>query len=146
MLQLQRVGVSRLREPAADREGERDEDDGREPVWVRAWVVHAPACTCIPYTPQDERRRGEKFAACSSEGAHARQAGTHARTHACEYSRDTFTSLLASFARAPRAQNPMGARVKKGEREIGSWPADYINTCENFLPRNNPLRIFLFFF
>ena len=32
MLQLQRVGVSRLREPAADREGERDEDDGREPV------------------------------------------------------------------------------------------------------------------
>lgn len=32
MLQLQRVGVSRLREPAASREGERDVEDGRKGV------------------------------------------------------------------------------------------------------------------
>jgi len=126
MLQLQRVGVSRLREPAADREGERETRmTGVSPCeCVREWYTRPRVRV---YRTRRKMRDGggrslpHVAVKVHTQGRQAgRQAGTHARTHACEYSRDTFTSLLASFARAPRAQNPMGARVKKGEREIGS--------------------------
>lgn len=56
MLQLQRVGVSRLREPAADREGERDEEDGpraRVSACVRAYV-------CVRDGESERRGGGEK--------------------------------------------------------------------------------------
>lgn len=103
MLQLQRVGVSRLREPAADREGERDAEDGRVSVWAcvherpRRWYTR-------PCSRVRETEGREILAGYSSEGVHAQ-----VRAHAREYIRDTFVSLLAPFARATRARmDPMG--------------------------------------
>lgn len=128
MLQLQRVGVSRLREPAADREGERDAEDGRASVcecvreWVRArasvTAVHAPVCSrvCVhAVRMRDGERKREALTGYSSEGAHAHE--RHARTHASMSATRSrrFGSIRTRHTRAESHGYP---RENRGE---GNW-------------------------